>query len=184
MTKKEEVLKIPKELPVLPVRDIVVFPYMIIPLFVARSLSINAIDEALAKDRMIFLATQKDQSVEEPTPDQLYGVGTVALILHQWICSSRDGTMPSGVRIWTSIASSVACRFAESMPSMPSMAAVGGFNPINPRSLTSKPAAVSCSVSKRLTSSSEARVPRSSPWNPAGCCTDVILLPPTTQAPG
>ncbi|MHB8835730.1 MAG: endopeptidase La [Candidatus Methylomirabilia bacterium] len=78
---KEEVLKIPKELPVLPVRDIVVFPYMIIPLFVARALSINAIDEALGKDRMIFLATQKDQTVEEPTPDQLYGVGTVALIM-------------------------------------------------------------------------------------------------------
>ena len=81
MTKKEEVLKIPKELPVLPVRDIVVFPYMIIPLFVARALSINAIDEALGKDRMIFLATQKDQTVEEPTPDQLYSVGTVALIM-------------------------------------------------------------------------------------------------------
>ena len=83
MTKKEkeEVLKIPKELPVLPVRDIVVFPYMIIPLFVARTLSINAIDEALGKDRMIFLATQKDQTVEEPTPEQLYGVGTVALIM-------------------------------------------------------------------------------------------------------
>ena len=78
---KEEVLKIPKELPVLPVRDIVVFPYMIIPLFVARALSINAIDEALGKDRMIFLATQKDQTVEEPTPEQLYGVGTAALIM-------------------------------------------------------------------------------------------------------
>jgi len=79
--KKEEVLRIPKELPVLPVRDIVVFPYMIIPLFVARTLSINAIDEALAKDRMIFLATQRDQSVEEPTPEQLYPVGTAALIM-------------------------------------------------------------------------------------------------------
>ena len=78
---KEEVLKIPKELPVLPVRDIVVFPYMIIPLFVARTLSINAIDEALAKDRMIFLATQRDQTVEEPSPEQLYPVGTAALIM-------------------------------------------------------------------------------------------------------
>jgi len=78
---KEEVLKIPKELPVLPVRDIVVFPYMIIPLFVARALSINAIDEALAKDRMIFLSTQKDQTVEEPAPEQIFGVGTAALIM-------------------------------------------------------------------------------------------------------
>ncbi|HEY5998552.1 MAG TPA: endopeptidase La [bacterium] len=80
-TKKEEVVKIPKELPVLPVRDIVVFPYMIIPLFVARTLSISAIDESLAKDRMIFLATQRDQTVEEPAPDQLYPVGTAALIM-------------------------------------------------------------------------------------------------------
>ncbi len=79
--KKEEVLRIPKELPVLPVRDIVVFPYMIIPLFVARTLSINAIEEALAKDRMIFLATQRDQSVEEPAPEQLFAVGTAALIM-------------------------------------------------------------------------------------------------------
>ena len=49
------------------------------------------------------------------------GGANVALILRQWICSSRDGMMPSGVRICTSIASSVEGRFAESMPSMPSM---------------------------------------------------------------
>jgi len=81
VTKKDDGVKIPRELPVLPVRDIVVFPYMIIPLFVARTLSINAIDEALAKDRTIFLATQRDQSVEEPSPDQLYQTGTAALIM-------------------------------------------------------------------------------------------------------
>jgi len=81
VAKKEETLKVPKDIPLLPVRDIVVFPYMILPLFVARTISINAIDEALAKDRMIFLTTQKDQSEEEPTPDQLYKVGTAALIM-------------------------------------------------------------------------------------------------------
>jgi ATP-dependent Lon protease len=78
---KEEVIKVPTDIPLLPVRDIVVFPYMILPLFVARTISINAIDEALARDRMIFLTTQKDQSEEEPTPDQLYNVGTAALIM-------------------------------------------------------------------------------------------------------
>src|SRR5512136_1742915 len=79
--KTEKEVQIPDNLPVLPVRDIVVFPYMIIPLFVARTLSITAIDEALGKDRMIYLATQKDQTVEEPTPEQLYTVGTAALIM-------------------------------------------------------------------------------------------------------
>jgi ATP-dependent Lon protease len=79
--KKEEIVKIPRELPILPVRDIVVFPYMILPLFVARTISINAIDEALAKNRLIFLAAQKDQGDEEPRPDQLHQVGTVALIM-------------------------------------------------------------------------------------------------------
>jgi len=81
MTKKEEIIKVPKEIPLLPVRDIVVFPYMILPLFVARTISINAIDEALSRDRMILLATQKDQGEEEPSPDQLYQVGTAALIM-------------------------------------------------------------------------------------------------------
>jgi ATP-dependent Lon protease len=79
--KKEEIIKIPGELPILPVRDIVVFPYMILPLFVARTISINAIDEALAKNRLIFLAAQRDQGEEEPLPDQLHQVGTVALIM-------------------------------------------------------------------------------------------------------
>lgn len=81
MPKKEEVLKIPRDLPVLPVRDIVVFPYMILPLFVARARSVSAIDEALAKNRLIFLSAQIDQNEEEPTPEQLYQVGTIALIM-------------------------------------------------------------------------------------------------------
>jgi ATP-dependent Lon protease len=81
MEKKEEVIKVPTEIPLLPVRDIVVFPYMILPLFVARTISINAIDEALARDRIILLATQRDQDEEEPSPDQLYQVGTAALIM-------------------------------------------------------------------------------------------------------
>ncbi len=79
--KSEEIVKIPKEIPLLPVRDIVVFPYMILPLFVARTISINAIDEALSKDRLIFLTAQKDQNEEEPQPDELFRVGTVALIM-------------------------------------------------------------------------------------------------------
>ncbi|HZV82911.1 MAG TPA: LON peptidase substrate-binding domain-containing protein, partial [Geobacteraceae bacterium] len=76
-----EELKIPDLLPLLPVRDVVVYPYMILPLFVGRELSINAVDKALAGDRLIFLATQKEVSDEDPTPDAIYTVGTVAMIM-------------------------------------------------------------------------------------------------------
>lgn len=77
----ENDIDIPEILPLLPVRDIVVFPYMVLPLFVGRDLSIAAVDEALSKDRLIFLASQEDPEVEEPKEDEIYDVGTVALIL-------------------------------------------------------------------------------------------------------
>ena len=72
---------IPDELPLLPVRDIVIFPYMVLPLFVGRDLSIKAIETALAADRLIFLATQKNQEVEQPTSEDLHGMGTVGVIM-------------------------------------------------------------------------------------------------------
>jgi ATP-dependent Lon protease len=78
---ENEELNIPDVLPLLPVRDVVVYPYMILPLFVGREISINAVDSALSKDRLIFLATQKDMSEEDPAPDMIYGVGTVAMIM-------------------------------------------------------------------------------------------------------
>lgn len=78
---EKEDLKIPELLPLLPVRDVVVYPYMIIPLFVGREISINAVDWALSRDRLIFLATQKEISDEEPAPDAIYTVGTVAMIM-------------------------------------------------------------------------------------------------------
>jgi len=63
---KEGGPEIPEVLPLLPVRDIVIFPYMTLPLFVGREGSVAAVDEALARDRYIFLATQRDPSVEDP----------------------------------------------------------------------------------------------------------------------
>ncbi|MBS1790103.1 MAG: endopeptidase La [Acidobacteria bacterium] len=77
----EDQLKIPEALPVLPLRDIVIFPFMIVPLFVARENSIKAVDQALAENRMIMLAAQKDPDNEEPKPGELYDVGTVAIIM-------------------------------------------------------------------------------------------------------
>ncbi|GAB6075852.1 endopeptidase La [Desulfurobacterium crinifex] len=73
--------KFPEELPVLPLRDVVVFPMMIAPLFVGRPFSLNAIEESLREHKLIFLLTQKDKDVEEPKPEDLYEYGTVAVIL-------------------------------------------------------------------------------------------------------
>ncbi|HMU55482.1 MAG TPA: endopeptidase La, partial [Nitrospira sp.] len=74
-------VEIPEQLPLLPVRDIVVFPYMVLPLFVGRDMSIKAIEAALAGNRMIFLATQKALDVENPTPDDIHTIGTVGIIM-------------------------------------------------------------------------------------------------------
>jgi len=73
--------EIPEQLPLLPVRDIVVFPYMVLPLFVGREMSIKAIEAALAGNRMLFLATQKALDVENPSPEDIHTVGTVGIIM-------------------------------------------------------------------------------------------------------
>src|SRR5687768_18457772 len=78
---EEAPAKIPDTLPVLPPRDIVIFPFMIVPPYVSRQKSIKAVDQALADNRMILLAAQKRQDDEEPGPDDVYPVGTVALIM-------------------------------------------------------------------------------------------------------
>ncbi len=77
----DKALDIPDSLPLLPVRDIVVFPYMILPLFVGRESSIKAVEESLAKNRFIFLASQKELTEENPNPNTIYEVGTIAMIM-------------------------------------------------------------------------------------------------------
>lgn len=72
---------IPDLLPLLPIRDVVIFSFMFLPLFVGREASIKAVEEALNKDRLIFLVTQKDMAEENPGPDDLYRVGVVATIM-------------------------------------------------------------------------------------------------------
>ena len=77
-----EQIEIPEVLPMLPVRDIVVFPYMIIPLFVGRDTSIRSVEESLGNtDRLILLASQKDIRDEHPAPEAIYETGTVAMIM-------------------------------------------------------------------------------------------------------
>jgi ATP-dependent Lon protease len=69
-------------LPLLPIRDIVVYPFMILPLFVGRDTSIRAVEEALNNtDRLILLASQKDIQAEAPSPSEIYELGTVAMIM-------------------------------------------------------------------------------------------------------
>jgi ATP-dependent Lon protease len=74
-------VQIPSKLPVLMLRDIVVFPYMIVPLFVGREKSKNAIDLALSSHRMVLLLTQKDMEIEDPKREDAFDMGTVALII-------------------------------------------------------------------------------------------------------
>ncbi len=83
----EEFVRVPEvpseafEVPVMPLRDLVVFPTMVVPLFVGRSFSIRAVEEALKKDRLIFLLLQKDKVVESPGMEDLYEIGTIAHVV-------------------------------------------------------------------------------------------------------
>jgi ATP-dependent Lon protease len=77
--------------PVLPLRDIVVFPYMIVPLFVGREKSINALDEVMRTDRQILLAAQRNAGDDDPEPDAIYTMGTLATVLQ--LLKLPDGTV-------------------------------------------------------------------------------------------
>ena len=77
--------------PVLPLRDIVVFPHMIVPLFVGREKSIRALEEVMRVDKQILLATQQNPGEDEPTPETIYSVGTLASVLQ--LLKLPDGTV-------------------------------------------------------------------------------------------
>jgi len=77
--------------PVLPLRDIVVFPHMIVPLFVGREKSIRALEEVMGSDKQIMLVTQINASDDDPEPEQIYKVGTVANVLQ--LLKLPDGTV-------------------------------------------------------------------------------------------
>src|SRR5271155_261630 len=77
--------------PVLPLRDIVVFPHMIVPLFVGREKSIKALEEVMRSDTFILLATQKNASDDDPATDSIFTVGTLASVLQ--LLKLPDGTV-------------------------------------------------------------------------------------------
>jgi len=79
--KQEEAVAIPDLLPAVALKDTVLFPFVMVPLAVSRPPSVAAVDQALAENRLLLLVTQRDGDVEEPTPANLYTVGTVAVIV-------------------------------------------------------------------------------------------------------
>jgi ATP-dependent Lon protease len=79
--KQEEKLRIPEILPVLPIKDAVIFPAAMLPLFIGREKSMRAVDEALATNRMIVFAAQRSPEIEDPKPEEIHSMGTVAIIL-------------------------------------------------------------------------------------------------------
>src|SRR4249920_295237 len=78
---KTSTVEIPEILPLLPIRDIVIYPYMMLPLFVGRDVSIRAVEESLSRDRLIFLVSQKNSAEENPNPADIHKVGTIASIM-------------------------------------------------------------------------------------------------------
>src|SRR5688572_11745227 len=82
-----------RKIPLLPLRDIIVFPHMVVPLFVGREKSINALEDAMARDpgKEILLAAQKKAKTNEPTPEDIFTVGTVGAIIQ--LLRLPDGTV-------------------------------------------------------------------------------------------
>ena len=80
-----------RTVPLLPLRDIIVFPHMVSQLFVGRERSINALDAAMARDKDIFLAAQKNAKTNEPTPDDIFQVGTLGTVMQ--LLRLPDGTV-------------------------------------------------------------------------------------------
>jgi len=92
----EEDIDIPEVLPLMPVRDVVIFTDMLLPLFVGRKKSVRAVEEAVANDNYLMLATQQDPGVENPKPDEIYTLGTVARVLR--MLKLPDGRMKALVQ--------------------------------------------------------------------------------------
>lgn len=110
-TIEEREVEIPTSLPVLPVRDIVIFPYMILPLFVGREISVKAVDHAVASNKLVMLITQKDVNIETPSIDDLYSIGTVGTILR--ILKLPDGRLKVLVQ---GLAKATVLRYTQTAP--------------------------------------------------------------------
>ncbi len=90
-THNNEEIDVKSRLPVLPLRDVVIFPYMIYPLLIGRQISVNALQEAMVLDKLAFLVAQKQPNIDNPMPEDLYRVGVVARILQ--VMKLPNGTL-------------------------------------------------------------------------------------------
>lgn len=94
----EDLENLPTTLPLMPVRDVVIFTDMLLPLFVGREKSVHAVEEAVSKDSYLFLVTQKDQEIEDPGTDEIFEMGTVGRILRMLkLPDGRVKTLVQGV---------------------------------------------------------------------------------------
>lgn len=90
--------EIPKTLPLMPVRDVVIFTDMLLPLFVGREKSVHAVEESVSKSRFLLVATQKEAGIENPSPEEIYDVGTVCRILRMLkLPDGRVKTLVQGI---------------------------------------------------------------------------------------
>jgi ATP-dependent Lon protease len=96
LEENEKEATLPKTLPLMAVRDVVIFNDMLLPLFVGREKSVRAVEEAIEKDGFLLLATQKDPGIENPVPDEIYQVGTVSRVLR--ILKLPDGRVKALVQ--------------------------------------------------------------------------------------
>ena len=80
-TGQDERIQIPEQIPVLPLRDVVTFPFMILPLLITQDKAIHAVDQALTQNRMILLLTQRNPETENPAPNEMYDIGTVGMVI-------------------------------------------------------------------------------------------------------
>jgi ATP-dependent Lon protease len=87
----DELIEFSEKLPIVPLRDLVLFPRMIVPLLVGRPRSVNALEEVMHGDKIMFVVTQRDVETQDPSPDDLYRVGTVVRVLQ--LLRLPDGTM-------------------------------------------------------------------------------------------
>src|SRR5690606_17222682 len=89
--RRGEIMKTTIELPLLPLRDVVVYPHMVIPLFVGREKSIEALEAAMTGDKQILLLAQRNPADDDPGEEALYSVGTIATVLQ--LLKLPDGTV-------------------------------------------------------------------------------------------
>jgi len=88
-----------KRLPMMPIREVVIFPYMMTPFVLGRESSVRALEEAMAGDKKIFLAAQHDASVDEPKPNEIFSVGTIVNIVQS--LKLPDATSRFWWRAWS-----------------------------------------------------------------------------------